>query len=87
MIITVEEAEMLLREAAIMNPGPWVQHSRITAKTARAIARKCTDMDADIAYVSGLLHDIGRREGHSHLAHTFPGLSLSRQSMTFRICE
>ncbi len=73
MIPTVEDAERILREAEKMNPGPWVMHSFVAAKTARAIAQRCAGLDADRAYVSGLLHDIGRREGYTHLSHTLDG--------------
>ena len=59
-------AEALLAEAEPHNPGPWGDHSRIAAHCAEAIARAC-GLDADKAYVLGLLHDIGRRYGKRHL--------------------
>ena len=52
-------AEALLTEAEPHNPGPWGDHSRTAAHCAEAIAAAC-GLDADKAYVLGLLHDIGR---------------------------
>ncbi len=37
------------------------------------IARACDNLNEDVAYVLGLLHDIGRREGKSHLKHVTDG--------------
>lgn len=54
---------MLLEEAAGLNPGPWVEHNKTAGFCARAISEKCGDMNPDVAYVMGLLHDVGRREG------------------------
>ena len=56
---TKEEAEALLAEAESCNPGPWGNHSRTAAHCAEAIAKRA-GMDAERAYVLGLLHDIGR---------------------------
>ena len=70
---TVGQAEAYLKEAEQRNPGPWGDHSRSAANNARAIAERCKGMDADIAYAMGLLHDIGRREGFSYMAHTIDG--------------
>ena len=58
----ITEAERLLKEAESYNPGPWGDHSRVAAHCAEEIARACRDMDADKAYVLGLLHDIGRAD-------------------------
>ena len=66
------EAERLLREAEGCNPGPWGDHSRVTAHCAECIARRC-GLDAEKAYVLGLLHDIGRRFGTRHLGHVSDG--------------
>ncbi len=69
---TREEAERLVREAEAIYPGTWGDHSRVVARCAEAIAAAC-GMDADKAYVLGLLHDIGRRFGHGHMAHVYDG--------------
>lgn len=73
MIPDRKEAEKLLREAERCNPGPWGSHSRVTAQCAEKIAAACGDMDPDKAYVLGLLHDIGRKFGVSHLKHVYDG--------------
>lgn len=72
MIPTKETAEKLLKEAAALNPGLWEAHSRCVAHCAEEIARRC-GMDADRAYIYGLLHDIGRRFGVTYLRHVYDG--------------
>ena len=69
MTLTVNEAEMELGIGAKKNPGPWIQHSISVANNARLIAEKIENMDSDIAYVMGLMHDIGRREGVKAILH------------------
>ncbi len=61
-------AEALLEEASRMNPGPWVSHVRHVADAAERIAR-AAGMDAGRAFILGLMHDIGRREGVNNLRH------------------
>nr|WP_317283963.1 HD domain-containing protein [uncultured Sellimonas sp.] len=73
MLPSREEAENLLMEAERCNPGPWGNHSRVVAHCAEKIAEKCPDMDADKAYIVGLLHDIGRKFGARHLGHVSDG--------------
>lgn len=73
MLPTLQEARRLLKEAEACNPGPWGDHSRIAAHCARAIAEKCPGMDGEKAYILGLLHDIGRKFGVSHLRHVSDG--------------
>lgn len=75
MLPTREKAEELLREAEACNPGPWGNHSRTVAHCAEKIAEGCDDMDADKAYIVGLLHDIGRKFGARHLGHVSDGYS------------
>ncbi|MBR3504391.1 MAG: HD domain-containing protein [Clostridia bacterium] len=72
-----EEAERLVREAEGIYPGPWGDHSRVVARCAEAIAAAC-GLDAEKAYVLGLLHDIGRRFGHGHMAHVYDGYAYMR---------
>jgi len=69
----VGRAEEMLAEATALNPGPWADHSRVTAENAGHIAEKCAGIDPEAAYVMGLLHDIGRREGVYHLRHVLDG--------------
>ncbi len=69
-----QTAEALLREGESRNPGPWGDHSRYVALCAERIAAAC-GIDSEKAYVLGLLHDIGRREGVKHLAHVYEGWS------------
>jgi len=63
----------MMESSGKMNPGPWIEHSKVAAGIAKAIAERCPEMDADAAYVLGLLHDIGRREGYSHIRHVLDG--------------
>lgn len=67
-----QTAAALLAEAETHNPGRWGDHSRSVAQCAEAIARAC-GLDAEKAYVLGLLHDIGRRYGKRHLGHVADG--------------
>lgn len=70
---SIETATELLKEAVSLNPGPWIDHNKTAAMCAKRIAEKCEGMDADDAYVMGLLHDIGRREGIMDMRHIFAG--------------
>ena len=70
---TRQKAEELLIEAGKCNPGPWEAHSRVTADCACKIARAVSGLDAEKAYVVGLLHDIGRKFGVKHLGHVYDG--------------
>lgn len=69
------EAESLLEDAEYCNPGPWGNHSRITAHCAQKIAECCSELNAEKAYILGLLHDIGRKFGVRHLGHVLDGYS------------
>ena len=73
MIPTREEAKKLLAEAETHNPGAWARHSEVVAFCAERIAQACPDLDAEKAYVLGLLHDIGRRFGVKHFGHIYDG--------------
>lgn len=66
------EARAELDQAGRLNPGPWTAHSRYAAQAAEAIAAEC-GLDGEKAYVLGLLHDIGRREGVSATRHVLAG--------------
>ncbi len=68
-----EKAFILLNEAYERNPGPWKDHSIVVAKCAYVISKECDDIDEEKAFIIGLLHDIGRREGVTNLAHVIDG--------------
>ncbi len=72
-IPTLADAERLLDEAEARNPGPWVAHSRYVALAAKNIAARHPELDADTAYILGLLHDIGRQEGVTANRHILDG--------------
>lgn len=72
-IPTIDEAERLLREAEQRNAGLWIGHCQTAARCAKAIAAHCENLDAEAAYVLGLLHDIGRREGVTDMRHIIDG--------------
>lgn len=75
MLPTRQQAEAILEEAEKQNPGPWANHSRVTAYCAEKIANACVDLDKEKAYILGLLHDIGRKFGVRHLGHVSDGYS------------
>ncbi len=70
---SMQEAERLIEEAAKLNPGLWIEHNRTAGFCARIIAEKCDGMNPEVAYVMGLLHDIGRREGIMDMRHIYKG--------------
>lgn len=63
----------LLDEAEKLNLGAWIAHSKTAASCAEKIAEKCVGLDGDTAYILGLLHDIGRREGVTDMRHIIDG--------------
>lgn len=80
---TIEEANLLLKEAEILFPGAWVQHSIFTAEAAKIIAGNCKELNSEVAYVLGLLHDIGRRDGLPNgittIGHLLGGYNYSKK--------
>lgn len=72
-MLTIEEAMEELKLAVQNNPGPWEQHSLVAADNARRIGEKVPGMDGEKAYLMGLLHDIGRREGVFGMRHIVDG--------------
>lgn len=69
-----KEAERFVRESEEIHPGPWGDHCRTAAFCAEKIAENCQGMDADKAYILGLLHDIGRRiTVGTHFKHVIDG--------------
>ena len=71
--IDIAVAKREIEMASILNPGPWVAHSYNVGLAAKYIAEACGMLNADKAYIYGLLHDIGRRNGISALKHTIDG--------------
>ena len=67
------QAEEYIREAEGKNPGHWVQHSRNAAHCAEIIATHHSGFNPEQAYIFGLLHDIGRREGVTGMRHVLDG--------------
>lgn len=65
-------AEKIISEAELKNGGAWINHSYKVAHLAEKIALKA-NMDAEKAYVIGLLHDIGRRNGVMQARHALEG--------------
>lgn len=72
-------AELLLECGVAKNPGPWREHSYAVARAAEKIAlavnQNCGEekLNPDLAYVYGILHDIGRQGGHTYIAHVYDG--------------
>ncbi len=85
----LNQAQVYLREAEALNPGPWVAHSIRVAEAARIIAEHHPDLDPETAYILGLLHDIGRREGVKGMVHVLDGyrfLTERGHTQAARIC-
>jgi len=72
-IPTRPQAQEYLNEAQERNPGPWVAHSIQVAEAAQRIAQAHPKIDPENAYILGLLHDIGRREGIAGMRHVMDG--------------
>ena len=72
-------AKKFLLEAEKRNPGNWVPHSMFVAQAAEAIAKVHPDLDSEVAYILGKLHDIGRREGVTYMRHSFDGYRFLQQ--------
>ena len=68
----IDEAERILVQGEALNPGKWGDHCRVAANCARQIALEA-GLNADMAYVMGLLHDIGRRFGVTGKRHAIDG--------------
>ena len=73
MLLTRTIAEKALEDAHHANPGPWADHSRYVALACENIAKRCHHLDADDAYINGILHDIGRHAGVTSERHLIDG--------------
>jgi hypothetical protein len=77
------QARAFLAEGERLNPGPWVKHSVVAGEAAAAIARHHPALEPDVAYVMGLLHDIGRsraKPGGADVRHILDGYYLLRDA-------
>jgi hypothetical protein len=76
---SLDQAEEFLQEAGRLNPGPWVAHTRYVAQGAQLLAQAvlahdpAVPVDPQRAFILGLLHDIGRREGVYGMRHVVDG--------------
>lgn len=73
MLLTRCIAKKALEDAYTANPGPWADHSRYVALACENIAKDCPTLDADTAYIYGILHDIGRYAGVTSERHLLDG--------------
>jgi hypothetical protein len=89
MLLSPKEADKELSIGEQLNPGLWINHSMAVGMNARLIADKIDSLDSNQAYVMGLLHDIGRREGMKSIMHTIDGynymMSINQKEIA-RIC-
>ncbi len=74
-----EKINFYIIEAKQNNKGPWDKHSLYVGEAAKAIAKRCIDIDEEVAYAMGALHDIGRREGISHMHHIISGYEFMKK--------
>ena len=76
------EAETILSKAETQNSNHWstplAEHCRVVARFAETVAGKC-GLDADKAYIFGLLHDIGRYEEPPGDYHVYGGYILMKE--------
>jgi hypothetical protein len=78
-MLTIQQAKQELNIAVQRNPGLWEQHSLVAADNARRIAERISTMDSEKAYIMGLMHDIGRREGITGMLHVIDGYNYMMQ--------
>lgn len=85
----IEEAKFILEEGSKLNPGPWIDHSLYVGKAAALIAKEDKELDANIALILGMLHDIGRRYGVTSMRHSIDGYLFAKEkgyNLLGRIC-
>jgi len=85
----IRQAQEFLAEAEALNPGPWIQHSIYVARAASAIAEHHPNLDPEVAFVFGYLHDIGRRFGVTDMRHILDGYNFCQEQgypTVARIC-
>lgn len=64
---------IILEEAEKLNPGGCVKHSMYVTEGAKLIAEQTDNLDSELAYILGLLYDIGRRDGIHGMRHGLDG--------------
>lgn len=79
MELNVAAAEAALAFAEAANPGLWAEHARYVARACKNIAGRCSHLDAERAYIYGILHDIGRYAGVSSERHLIDGYRFCRE--------
>jgi hypothetical protein len=42
---------LILKEANVLNPGPWVEHSLNVSKAAELIAKMDKELDSNVALI------------------------------------
>jgi len=67
---TIEVGKLILQEVKKLFPGPWIEHSLWSAQVAKLIAENCEDLDPEVAYILGVLREIGRRNGVTNVLTT-----------------
>lgn len=75
MLVKITRAQALryLDEARALNDGGWIVHSLAVGTAAERIAALVEGLDAERAFVFGVLHDIGRRFGEMGMNHVILG--------------
>jgi len=72
----IDDADSFFNNLCKHNIGPWINHSLNVAKAASIITAATKQYDPQKAYIYGLLHDIGRSIGYSHIKHIIDGFRL-----------
>lgn len=72
-IPSLKQATDFINEGRKLYNNPWIEHSFFTAKAAQNIALNIPYLDPEVAYILGLLHDIGRRRGPYFMRHILDG--------------
>ena len=73
MKISRRDALCHLDQARALNDGGWIFHSLAVGTAAERIAVHIEELDAERAFVLGVLHDIGRRFGEMGMNHVILG--------------
>ncbi|MHC1684585.1 MAG: HD domain-containing protein [Clostridiaceae bacterium] len=74
-IPSLKQAIDIINEGRKLYNNPWIEHSFFTASAAQNIALQIPDLDPEVAYILGPLHDIGRIKGPYFMRHILDGYS------------